>query len=65
VCVCVCVCVFKLFALVLRRCCSTGGRVGAFGSASTLYMLYFIYGNGKIGGWNPLWKIIGGILSGL
>jgi hypothetical protein len=40
-------------------------RVGAFGSESTLYMVYFIYGNGNIGGWNPLWKIIGGILSGL
>jgi hypothetical protein len=29
-------------------------------------MVYFIcdiiYGNGNIGGWNPLWKIIGGII---
>ena len=52
-------------ALVLSLCCSTGVRVGAFGSESTLYMVYFIYGNGNIGGWNPLWKIIGGNLSGL
>ena len=53
------------FALVLSLCCSTGVRVGAFGSESTLYMVYFIYGNGNIGGWNPLWKIIGGNLNGL
>ena len=52
-------------ALVLSLCCSTGVRVGTFGSESTLYMVYFIYGNGNIGGWNPLWKIIGGNLSGL
>ena len=54
------------FALVLSLCCSTGVGVGVFGqSESTLYMVYFIYGNGNIGGWNPLWKIIGGNLSGL
>ena len=53
------------FALVLSLCCSTGVHVGAFGSESTLYMVYFIYSNGNIGGWNPLWKIIGGNLSGL
>ena len=56
------------FALVLSLCCSTGVHVGAFGSESTLYMVYFIYGNssnGNMGEWNPLWKIIGGILSGL
>ena len=29
-------------ALVLSLCCSTGVRVGAFGSESTLYMVYFI-----------------------
>jgi hypothetical protein len=65
VCVCVCVCVsFNYFALVLSLCCSTGVRVGVLGSESTLYMVYFISDNGNIGGWNPLWKIIGGILSG-
>jgi hypothetical protein len=52
-------------SLVLSLCCSTGVLVGAFGSESTLYMVYFIYCNGNIGGWNPLWKIIGGNLSGL
>jgi hypothetical protein len=46
------------FALVLSLCCSTGVRVGAFGSESTLYMVYFIYGNGNIGGWNPLWRLL-------
>ena len=57
---------FNYFALVLSLCCSTGVGVGVFGqSESTLYMVYFIYGNGNIGGWNPLWKIIGGNLSGL
>ncbi len=50
-------------ALVLSLCCSTGVCVGAFGNESTLYMVYFIYGNGNIGGWNPLWKIIAGNLS--
>ncbi len=29
------------FAVVLSLCCSTGVRVGAFGSESTLYMVYF------------------------
>ena len=41
-------------ALVLILCCSTGVRVRTFGSESTLYMVYFIYGNGNIGGWNQI-----------
>ena len=57
VCVCVCVCVsINYFALVLSLCCSTGVRVGAFGSESSMYMVYFIYGNGNIeqGGWKSI-----------
>jgi hypothetical protein len=30
-----------------------------------MHTLKIIYGNGNIGGWNPLGKIIGGIFNGL
>ena len=47
-------------SLLLDRCSRR-----AFGSESTLYMVYFITVMETLGGWNPLWKIIGGNLSGL